>query len=58
MKGYQLKVSTKWSPYVAMDHPRSMFYARMLSIVDQAEMKVGRHYIDFIDHEGDCGVYF
>lgn len=34
-----------------------MFYARMLSVVDMVEMKVGCHCVAFIDHDSAYETY-
>ena len=48
VKGYHLKVST---------NGLFMFYVRTLPIADVAKIIVGYHCVDFIDREGDYGVY-
>jgi len=53
VQGCHPKVSTNGFLYVPMDSPHSMFFARMLSFVDTAEMKMGHHCVDLIDYEGD-----
>lgn len=47
----------QWPLCIPTDSLHSMSYAKMLSLVDMTEMKVGHHCVDFIDHKCDYRVY-
>lgn len=54
-EGVSLQSLNQWPPYIPMDPLCSMFYAKMMTVVDMIEMKVSLHCVDFINYEGDYG---
>lgn len=51
------QVANQWPPFVPADPPRSIFYVWTLSPNNMVEMKVGIHFVNFIDHNSEYATH-